>query len=803
MRYLLRCLLLIGCSLLSLQALAQEQTGLLQGTVSDSTGAGILGANVLLPQLGLVLATDSAGRFEVRLPSGNSYSIRLRHVQYQALEVQSPVIQAGVLNTMQMQLQTAITVLDQVEIQGVQAASAVQNQVSTVRLEAIAARNLPSAFGEFNKILATLPGVASNNELSATYSVRGGSFDENLIYVNGMPIYRPFLIRAGQQEGLSFVNPDLVDDITFSAGGWQPKYGDKLSSVLNITYKRPTELAGSATLGLLGGTAHLENASANGKVNYMIGARHKTSRYLLNTLETQGQYLPRFTDLQLMVNINLSEDSIGGKPVSQLAVIGSYARNRYLVEPELRETRFGTINRVFRLVVDFAGRELLEYDTWQGGLQWSRRWNGILQSDFIVSGLVTREREFFEVEGGYLLCDVNTNPGSDRFNQCVVERGVGSTYDYGRNSLEATLLNAEIRNSLDWNTFNRLEFGLGLTVQDVQDLVSEFEFTDSADFVTIDRQVDNEIELQTYTVSGYVQNTTSLPNGKVLTFGSRVSYWEFGNQWLISPRLQYSFETRNWAKPIRVKMATGLYRQAPFYRELRDPEGNLQEDVRAQSSFHTIVGVDYDFKAWGRPFVLSSELYYKHLYDVIPYDIDNVRLRYFAENNAVAYAAGLDFRINGEFIPGTQSWFSVGVLSTREDVEGDNQGYIRRPTDQRLNVGIYFEDHFPNDPSLRVNLGFFYGSGLPFSPPDNPDFRASFNGDPYERVDLGFAKVILYDPESKAFFKSLRIGLDVLNLLGADNPISYTWIKDVNNTQFAVPNSLSARFVNLKVRADF
>lgn len=797
----MRSRLLLALSFLFLSSATLAQDARVFGFVRDTEGNAVTGVNVIIPEARLVLSTDTAGFYEAALRAGKDYTITYRHVQYRLQNAKTRVLQEGEEQEISVTLEQAITVLNQVEIRGINDATDISNQVSTVKLQSLAAKNLPSPFGEFTKVLTTLAGVSSNNELSASYSVRGGSFDENLIYVDGMPIYRPFLVRAGQQEGLSFINSDMVSDITFSAGGWQPKYGDKLSSVLNISYKKPTDFAGSATLGLLGGALHIENATANKRINYQLGVRNKSSRYLLNTLETQGQYLPRFTDVQMLVNFNLSEDSIGGQPVNQLSLIGSYARNRYLVEPETRETRFGTIRQVLRLFVAFEGRELLEYDTWQGGTKWSRRWNGIFKTDFLASGMVTREREYFEVEGGYRLCDVNTNPGSDRFNQCVVERGVGTNYDYGRNQLEAKLFNAEVRNSFDWSSVNRLEFGAGATLQDIEDGLNEFEFTDSAGFITIDRQVNNDISLNIATIFGYVQNTSDLGKGRVLTIGSRFTYWDFGKQWLVSPRLQYAFSPQNWERPLRFRMAAGVYQQPPFYRELRDQQGQVQTDVKAQSSIHFIAGADYDFEAWGRPFVFSSEAYYKHLYNVIPYDVDNVRLRYFASNNAVAYATGIDFRVNGEFIPGTESWFSLGLLQTKEDVEGDGQGYIRRPTDQRINLAVYFEDHFPNDPSIRVNLGLFYGSGLPFSPPDNENFRAAFRGDPYQRVDVGFSKVITYAEGSR--IKSLWIGLDILNLLGADNPISYTWIKDVRNVQFAVPNSLSARFFNIKARVDF
>jgi len=785
MRFSLHCF--IFCFLAAIEVLAQ--TGTLKGKIIDRDDRPIASANILSDSLKIGTVSDLDGNFSLTLPAGVNVTIQIKYVGYKQLE-QQVFLQPNQSLFLEFNLKREIKVLDQVEIIG--ADDAIRRQISITKIDPKAAKQIPSAFGDFTSVLATLPGVTSNNELSSTYSVRGGNFDENLVYVNGIPIYRPFLIRAGQQEGLSFINPDLVENIEFSAGGWQPQYGDKLSSVLNVKYKEPSSFSGSVTLSLLGGGVHLEGTNNNKRLNYAVGARHKRSEYLLGTLETEGEYLPRFTDLQTLVNYELGES---GR--TKLGGLFSYARNRYLTEPENRETTFGTLNQSFRLFVAFDGRDILQYDSYQGGIKLSHKFSNKFNSDFIVSGLLTREREFFDIEGGYRLCDVNTDLTSADFDECVVIRGIGTNFQSGRNTLDATIINIQNQSSYLINNTNQIEFGFIFGHENIDDQLDEFSFIDSANFVTIEEVLINEIEIKSNRLEGYVQHFSTF-NIHSVTYGVRLNYWDFNDQLLVSPRLQYAIKPK-WQKDIIFKAAVGYYQQPPFYRELRNRSGQLNPQVKAQSSVHTIVGVDYEFLVWGRKFKFLTEAYYKYLYNVNPYDIDNVRIRYHANNQAKAFATGIDFRINGEFIEGTQSWFSLGLLHTKEDLDGDGQDYTRRPTDQFINLGIYFEDHFPNDPSLRMNLSLLYGSGLPFGPPDNDEFRNFFDGEAYRRVDIGFSKIFIIEKT----LKLLRISVEILNLLGSDNTISYIWVKDVNNIQFAVPNSLSARFLNIKLIARF
>ncbi len=775
--------------LISLSGYAQIA---LHGTIIDVEGEPIESANVQLPNYQLGTSSNQLGQFKLLLPDNDIWKIRVTHINYQPLD--TILYLSNVSSDPVFQLKEAITTLSQVEIRGSQTQT-VESQPSTFKIDPIAAKMLPTPFGEFNMLLSTLPGVVSNNELSSAYQVRGGNFDENLVYVNDIPVYRPFLIRAGQQEGLSFVNPDLVSGIQFSSGGWQSKFGDKLSSNLLIDYKKPQNFGGSVTLGLLGGAMHLEGASSDKKLSYLLGIRHKRSQYLLNTLETQGEYLPQFTDLQSFINYKIS-------PKSELGVLMAYASNRYLVVPENRETTFGNLQEGFlRLFVAFDGREILEYDTYQSGLKYTHRFNKKFKSHLISSVMSTREREYQDLEGGYRLCDVNKQVGSRDFDQCLSIRGIGTNFTYARNRLNATVINTENRNELKLSNNNTLEFGVGVFHQVIDDMFQEYSFLDSADFVAVDYSVEEKQQINGAQFFGYLQDKMVIDSIHHFNVGVRVNYFDINRQLLISPRLQYAFFPK-WKRETAIKFSLGYYQQPPFYREFRNYQGQLNLDLLAQSSIHMIAGFEHHLEFWGRPFNLSSEIYYKHLYNVVPYDVDNVRIRYLADNNATAYATGIDLRLSGEFVPGTQSWFSLSVLSTREDVENDGQGFIRRPSDQNINLGVYFEDYLPNDPTMRMNLNLLVGSGLPFGPPNNIRNRSAFNGEIYRRVDLGLSKLIKMN-KMLGTNGNLWLGVEILNLLGADNVISYSWIKDFNNLQYGVPNSLSARFLNIRAIVNF
>ncbi|MDW3190909.1 MAG: carboxypeptidase-like regulatory domain-containing protein [Cytophagales bacterium] len=780
------------CGLLTTTA----QTFRVTGTVTDESGEPLIGVNVRNITNDRVTATNRAGNYRLRT-SSSVITLRFTFVGFTPQEATITLEGSNTVND--ITLVESRQVLQEVEISGEQEDESRTDPNTVTRLRGREAKQLPSAFGEFSQVLATLPGVSNNNELSSAYSVRGGNFDENLVYVNGIPIYRPFLANSGRQEGLSFVNSDLVRDIRFYAGGWQAKYGDKLSSSLNIEYKSPEATEGSVSLGLLGGTGYIGGKLGNDRSKYILGIRHRDSRYLLNTLEVDGQYFPTFTDAQSLLSFDLSKKNSSFINRTKLELLLSYARNRYLTEPASLTTEFGTVRRNFRLQTAFVGREILNYDTYQAGWRLTHRLNQRFRTSFIGSVVSTTEQEDFDVEGAYRLCDVDSNPGSSNFDNCIITQGAGTNYDYGRNELQALIANFESRNDVLINERNFLEFGVGVSYQDIQDEINEYSFIDSAGFVTITETAFNELELQSLQYTGYIQNTTILgDSAHIFNYGVRVNYWDQNEELLISPRLQYRYQ---FNPTTAVRFAAGVYNQPPFYRELRDRQGNINNDVLAQKSIHLILSVEKGYRMWGRDFIFTAETYWKQLSDVVAYDVENIRLRYFANNDARAFARGLDLRVNGEFIQGTQSWFSLGILQTREDIENDGRGYIRRPTDQVLNLGVYFEDHLPKDPTMRVYLNMNIGSGYPFGPPGRPDLRNSFSGDEYYRVDLGLSK--LFELPRHQYLDNIQIRAEILNALAADNTLSYTWIEDVTGGSLAIPNSLSARFLNLRLITNF
>ena len=789
---LLRSLLVSFCLIASLLCFSQQD--IIEGRVVDQVGEPIPAVNVILKSdrtKGTITNLD--GYFVLELASGR-YDLIFSHVEYGSYELEN--IPTGV-SDFTVTMKPVARQLDDVQVEGQRERDAID---PATRIDAKSARNLPSAFGDFNKVLLTLPGVAGNNELSSAYNVRGGNFDENLVYVSDIPVYRPFLANAGRQEGLSFVNPDLVGDINFYAGGWESKYGDKLSSSLNIDYKEPESLEGQLNFGLLGGSAYI-GSRINEDIQYLFGARHRDSRYLLGTLETQGQYLPTYTDAQAFFTFDLTGKNSKQFNRTKLNWLLSYARNRYLTLPVSQTTEFGSVSQNLRIQTAFDGREELDYDTYQSGFNLSHRWSNRFLSRWIVSGVYTSERENFNVEGAYRICDVDNNPGSNSFNECVVVRGIGRNFNYGRNRLEAQLYNAEWRNEYLLSDWSVIEAGVGFQKNIIEDELSEYAFLDSAGFAEVNESIFNELDLETNTLTGYLQSTVfSKDSIHAVNLGFRINHLDYNNQTLFSPRFIYRFKPK-WERETSFRISIGKYSQPPFYRELRDQSGNIREDVKAQESIHIITAMERVLTWWNRPFLFTTEAYYKRLNNVIPYDIDNVRLRYFANNDADAFAYGFDFRINGEFIPGTQSWFSLGILKTREDIVEDDKGYIRRPSDQNVNLAFYFEDHMPGDPSLRVYVNTVIGSGYPLGPPNEINARNIFSGDEYFRVDMGLSKS--FELRNHKYLKALWLRAEVLNVLGADNTLSYSWIQDVTGSQLAIPNSLSARFLNFRISADF
>ena len=805
--------------------------GVLTGTVRDAQGQPLELVLISLEGQPGGATTTAEGTFALRLPPTlrptDALILVVRRLGYQPLRqvVRRPA--AGGSPPLSLVLQADARTLGGVTVRGRGAGADQREQASLVQLDPQAAKVIPSPFGDFNAILKTLPGVVSNNELTSTYNVRGGNYSENLIYVNGFEVYRPFLVSQAQQEGLSFINPDLVQKVDFSTGGWQPKYGDKLSSVLDVQYKEPAKFAASATASLVGGAAHVEARSANERVSYLAGVRYKNAQYVFNALrQNQGQYNPTFYDGQAYVTIGLGPKSDLRK--TSLGLLGVLAHNDYRFVPVSGQVTFSTsTNQFARVNIFYDGRERMQYDTYQAGLDLTHNFHPGLQVELLASALTTREFEFRDVEAAYTFADVNRDPNSPDFNQTVRQRNIGSSFNHARNDLTARVFTAELRGRWypggDPLGPHQLRWGAKIGRESIRDQLDEYSFADSADYVPDARRTRlvADLSLLTTRSQGYVQHTWQVTERTTLTYGLRGHYWTENQQFVLSPRAQLA--TRSRRHPERAwKAAVGLYAQPPFYRELRDLRGQLNPALRAQKSLHFVLGREVQLQLLNRPFRLNTEAYYKHLTDVVPYEIDNIRLRYSARNNARAYAAGLETRLSGEFVRGVESWLSLGLLTTKELIAGDSVttydaqgaptgrqplGYIRRPQDQRLTASIFFQDHLPDNPSVRGYVNLVFGTGLPFSPPGLPQFRGSGAlTTAYQRVDIGFSKVVSLRATPKPHLSSLEslwLSLEILNILGANNVASYSYLQDVNARTYAVPSYLSQRVVNLRAIARF
>ncbi len=696
-----------------------------------------------------------------------------------------------------------------------------------VNLEPEVIRKIPGANAGIENILKTLPGVYSNNELSTQYAVRGGNYDENLVYVNEIEVYRPFLIRSGQQEGLSFTNTDLVKNVDFSAGGFQAKYGDKLSSVLDITYRRPTKFAASAEASFLGASLSMDNVSKNQKWSALTGVRYRNNSLLVNSQQTESNFKPTFADIQTNINYTASTKW-------QWSFLGNISQNKYNYQPLYRETNFGTMSDPLALIVFYQGQEKDKYDTYFGALKSTYSVNKNFDLKFIASAYHTLEQEYFDIDAAYSLGEIDSNIGSESFGNVTYSRAIGSQLNHARNDLDALIVNAEVKGFHNLKK-HQIEWGLKYTREDIRDRIIEWEVIDSAGF-SINNPKILPIKEQPYQpfvgplvpyqnlrainrvtidrFSGYAQWSLKNKIGSSEVWynaGIRMHHWQVSgdnlngkNQATVSPRAQFAIKP-DWNKDMVFRVSGGWYHQPPFYRELRDNLGVVNPNVKAQQSIHLVLSNDFSFKMWTRPFKMITEAYYKKLTDVNPYTLDNVRIRYAAENNAVAFAQGLDLRINGEFVPGTESWISFGYLKTEENIE--DRGYIARPTDQRLKFGILFQDYMPNIPSVKVYLNLVYNTGLPGGSPSYADpYEYQNRLRDYRRADVGFSYVLTEKNTQRAQghwlknFKDLSIGFEIFNMFNNQNAITKTWVRDVyTKNQFGIPNYLTSRVFNVKM----
>lgn len=701
---------------------------------------------------------------------------------------------------------------------------------------------LPTPSGNLEDLIKTQIGVSSRNELSAAYSVRGGNFDENLVYVNDIEVYRPFLVRSGQQEGLSFANPYMVQNINFSAGGFEARYGDKMSSVLDITYRKPSKFAGNASASLLGGNLQLEGISSNRLVAWNIGARYRSNIYLLNSLDTKGEYRPTSADIQSLLTFDFN-------PRFRLEFLGSLSQSKYLVVPTNRETDFGTVNNAMRFTIYFDGQELMQYITATGGLSATFKPNAKTRFKFITSAYTTAEEEIYTVQGQYWIDQLEADLGQPNFGQVAFNRGVGTFINNGRNYLKAAVYSLEHKGTRILGKDRELLWGIREQVEFIDDKLSEWRVVDSAgyivpwspDAINLRDTYKTTAQLQTLRTQAYVQYNQGLQLRDSSTFrftaGGRINHSSLNQQLVFSPRVTLSYQP-NWKHNWLFRFSSGLYYQPPFYRELRGIDGSLNTNIKAQQSLHLVLSSDYIFRMWNRPFKLIMAGYYKGLRFVNPYEVDNVRIRYFANNNSRGFATGLDLRLNGDVVPGVESWLSMGLMRTYEysvdnihyvyynargeeiikgytfdQVKADSElvdpGYIPRPTDQLFTFGMFFQDYLPRYPNFKFNMNMQFGTGLPFGPPTHQRWQQTLRMPAYRRVDVGFAYNALKQNRefrSKNVFnhlKELWFYVEIFNFLQIQNTVSYVWVQDVTGNMYAVPNYLTNRQLNVRVQVMF
>lgn len=825
-------------SILTVQT-AFAQTIEIKGTVRDADGKGIPGVSVFTapPSQSTGTSTNEQGQYALQLKANQQKVIivKFRHIAYteKSIRVQ-PLL--GKSQKVDIVLEETYNELDPTEVL---ITPSTQDKVGETKIDPKNLIMLPSVSGNAaTDIVKSLPFVTSNNEMTSQYSVKGGNYDENLIYVNDFEIYRPLLVSNSQQEGLSFINPDLTQNISFNAGGFEAKYGDKMSSVLNIRYKRPTKFGASATMSLLGASAHIEGATKNQKLSYLFGLRYKSNAYLLGSLDQKGEYNPRFLDIQTNIIYQPSEKT-------ELELLLGLSNNKFSFIPESQSTTTGAFNQVMRLSVYFDGSENSYFNNRMGGLAFKYKPNNKSIYKIVASAWQLNESENFNIIGEYFLDEIESDFDSENFGKVKNNLGIGTFQEWTRNTLKGNIFNFGLRNSHVLKN-HTLEWGASIQYESFTDQISEWDRIDSAGFSIpytglhpmVTNRLKSQIELQSLRYQAYVQNDWQILTGKnklSVNGGLRFHYWDINRQVVVSPRAQIYFKP-NTKKDFTIKASGGLYAQPPLYREIRDFDGNINPEVRAQKAYQFVLGSELNFQLWKRNFKFTSEAYYKHLVDIVPYQVEDVRIRYFADNNAKGYAAGIGVRLFGEFVKGTDSWISLSVMKTAEDILNDqyyqyynqsgelitgfsqdqvvadsvsvNPGYIRRPSDQRFNMSIFFQDYLVKNKNFKMHMQLHLGTGLPFGPPDRKRYNDVLKMPPYRRVDIGFSYLIV-DGEKQHksnflnSFDKIWLSAEVLNLLGVQNTLSYRWIKDIRNTVWPLPNYLTSRRINVKLHISF
>lgn len=772
----------------------KAQTFTLQGKVTDSNMSPVELATVSVIEQGKMTMTNLKGEFSIQLRSADSVVVRFSMVGYKT--------KTRVLRRPRGKQTLLIQLYDDNQLAGITVTEKKRQTGSTQQLETKDIKNTPSVTGNaVEELIQSQAGVSTHSELSSQYNVRGGSFDENSVYINNVEIYRPFLVRSGQQEGLSIINPDMVESIGFSTGGFEARYGDKMSSVLDIKYKKPKKFEANVAANLLGASAFVGFSTK--KFSWSNGIRYKTNKYLLGSLDTKGEYQPNFLDYQTYLTYEPTKNW-------SIEVIGDISENHYNFYPEDRETKFGTMENVKSFKVFFDGQEKDVFRTYFGSLSISRKFGEKTKLSLIASAFHTNEQERYDIQGQYWLTQTETSENL----------GVGTYMEHARNYLKATV--KSIKFALEHKTKKHdIQAGLTYRIENITEDSKEYEMRDSSGYsiphtgedlyMIYSLKAKNTLDanrLETNIQDTWRFSSKGEHTFFTLNYGIRFSHWNFNKESIISPRISLGIVPA-FNHDVTMRFATGIYYQAPFYKELRDTTtingityATLNNKIKSQRSIHFIAGFDYRFKMKDRPYKFTAEAYYKALSNLVPYTVDNVKIVYDASQQCSGHAMGLDLKLYGEFVPGTDSWVSLSLMNTRININGKS---IPLPTDQRYSLNLFFTDYFPGTDRWRMSLKLAFADGLPFGAPHRQLDEQPFRAPAYKRADIGMSYRLLNNEKGdrKSIFKNIWLGIDCLNLLGINNVNSYYWITDVTNQQYAVPNYLTGRQINIKASFEF
>jgi CarboxypepD_reg-like domain/TonB-dependent Receptor Plug Domain len=817
-------------------ASAQKKSAFVNGKVVDDNETPMAGVSVVIlgKQAGII--TSDSGTFRIKVPAERAFALLFSYAGF-VTEQRNFYLSENEEEKIVVLLEKGTKTLEEVVV----TTQPERKEVGLIRINPKNALVIPSPTGGIESLIKIF--VGSNNELTSQYSVRGGNYDENLIYVNDFEVFRPYLVRSGQQEGLSFINPELTGRVSFYNGGFQSHYGDKMSSVLDIQYKKPRQFGGSAYISLLEQGFHVEGNSRNQKFSYLAGIRNRSNRSLLSSQETKGSYIPTSTDIQGLLSWQLSQRW-------QFEVFGNLSKTKFTLIPETSQLTTSVFSPMFSanlgLDIFFEGREEDRYITNLIGTAATQHISKNIRLKWMLSRFEDDEEEKYDIIGAYLFGERDFDKSKPTFGTIINPLGAGLYQNFARNDLKIVNWNASHKGQWDGGR-HYIQWGLSAEKTSINDKLNEWERQDSAGYtlpydpgnLQLTTVVKSSADLDINKFSGYIQDNLVLNDSLGITIqaGLRFNYNSLNNELLLSPRVQFSWKP-NWQKDFVFKAAAGAYHQPPFYRELRKYDGTVNTGVLAQRSWQIVLGADYQFKAWSRPFRLSTEAYYKKLTNVVPYDLDNVRIRYYGENNAKAYATGIEMRLSGELVKDAESWISLGIMRTMENLDDDHYfnyynsngelitsqtedqvavdsarvdvGWLRRPTDRLVTFGMFFQDYLSTNKNFKVHLNLLYGSNMPYNIPGSVKYRNALIIEPYIRADIGFS-VLLLDSEktnrrSHSPFRNLEniwLSLEIFNLLDRRNTISYMLIKDFSNTIFAVPQRLTPRLVNIKLLVRF